>query len=210
MARAPRVAVTKPAAASAPETGKGGLPILPFESAAAFEGWLRANHANTDGIWIKFAKKGSGIPTVVYREALDSALCHGWIDGQAQSIDDDWYLQKFTPRRARSNWSAINVGKVAKLIEEGRMQPAGLAEIERAKADGRWERASPSPKQAAVPPDLQAAFDADPKAEAAFKTLNSQNRYAILYRLHSARRPETRAKRIAEFVAMLGRGETIY
>ena len=179
---------------------------LAFRSQADFEAWLEENHAVSDGIWLKFAKKGSGIETVVYAEALDVALCFGWIDGQTKSVDDDWYLQRFTPRRRRSKWSKRNTEKAEALIAAGRMRPAGLAQVEAAKADGRWEDSYPSPSEIAVPPDLQAEFESNPKAAAFFETLNGQNRYAVLYRIHDAKRPETRARRIAQFVAMLAEG----
>jgi uncharacterized protein YdeI (YjbR/CyaY-like superfamily) len=185
-------------------------PVLSFESAEAFHAWLAANHAESDGLWIKFAKKGSGIPSVVYAEALDSALCHGWIDGQAKSVDEKHYLQRFTPRRKRSPWSKRNVGKALALVEAGRMTPAGQAEIDRAKADGRWERAYEGPKNSTVPDDLQAELDKDPKAAEFFASLSSTNRYAILYRLQDAKRPETRARRLEKFVAMLKAGETVH
>lgn len=185
------------------------LPVLRCPDAAAFEAWMEAEHASAPGVWLEFAKKASGIPTVTYGEALDIALCFGWIDGQTKSVDETWYRQRFTPRRTRSRWSLRNVEKVAELIAAGRMRPAGLAEVERAKADGRWEAAYPSPSRIEVPPDLQAELDADPQAAASFAALDSRNRYAILYRLHDAKRPETRARRLAQFVDTLRRGETI-
>jgi uncharacterized protein YdeI (YjbR/CyaY-like superfamily) len=184
------------------------LPILAFASPAEWEAWLDEHHASSDGVWVKFAKKASGIPTVVYAEALEVALCHGWIDGQVKRFDEDWYLQRFTPRRARSRWSQINRDKAEALIAAGRMRPAGLAEVERARADGRWDAAYASPSAITVPDDLRAALDADPAAREAFAGLSSQNRYAILYRVHDAKRPETRARRIAQFVAMLAEGRT--
>ena len=171
---------------------------------------MEANHATADGVWIKVAKKGTGIARRSSPEALDVALCFGWIDGQRRSIDDTYYEQKYTPRRARSKWSKINVEKVAALIEAGKMRPAGLAEIERAKADGRWDAAYDSPSRISVPPDLQAELDKRPAAAANFAALKSTNRYAILYRLHDAKRPETRARRLAQFVEMLERGETLH
>jgi uncharacterized protein YdeI (YjbR/CyaY-like superfamily) len=185
-------------------------PVLSFESAEAFDAWLSEHHADSDGIWIRFAKKASGIPSVVYAEALDSALCHGWIDGQAKSLDDDHYMQRFTPRRKRSPWSKRNVGKALALIEAGRMTAAGHAEIERAKADGRWERAYEGQRNATVPDDLQAELDKDPQAAEFFASLSSTNRYAILYRLQEAKKPETRARRLEKFVAMLKAGETLH
>ena len=186
------------------------MELLAFASQDEFEAWMEANHATADGVWIKVAKKGTGIPSVHPPEALDVALCFGWIDGQRRSIDDTFYEQKYTPRRARSKWSKINVEKVAALIEAGKMRPSGLAEIERAKADGRWDAAYDSPSRISVPPDLQAELDKRPSAAANFAGLNSTNRYAILYRLHDAKRPETRARRLAQFVEMLERGETLH
>ena len=150
------------------------------------------------------------MPTVYTPEALDVALCYGWIDGQRKSLDDTYFLQKYTPRRARSKWSKVNVGKVEALIAAGEMRPAGLAEIERAKADGRWDAAYDSPRNMQVPPDLQAELDNDPAAAAFFASLDSQNRYAILYRLHDAKRPETRARRLAQYVDALKRGEKLH
>jgi uncharacterized protein YdeI (YjbR/CyaY-like superfamily) len=185
-------------------------PELHFEDEAAWEAWLAEHHADSDGVWLRFAKKGSGIPSLRYAGALDVALCFGWIDGQSKAIDEQWYLQRFTPRRKRSIWSKRNREKVAALIEAGRMQPAGQAEIDRAKADGRWDAAYDSPSKATVPDDLQAALDASPKAAEAFAGLNSQNRYAILHRVQTAKKPETRARRIAKFVDMLERGERLY
>jgi uncharacterized protein YdeI (YjbR/CyaY-like superfamily) len=186
------------------------MELLAFASQDEFEAWMEANHATADGVWIKVAKKGTGIPSVHPPQALDVALCFGWIDGQRRSIDDTFYEQKYTPRRARSKWSKINVEKVAALIEAGKMRPSGLAEIERAKADGRWDAAYDSPSRIAVPPDLQAELDKRPVAAANFAALKSTNRYAILYRLHDAKRPETRARRLAQFVEMLERGETLH
>ncbi|HET9169956.1 MAG TPA: YdeI/OmpD-associated family protein [Actinocrinis sp.] len=185
--------------------------ILPFASARLWASWLAEHHADTpDGVWLKIAKKDSGIPTVSYAEALEEALCFGWIDGQKRSFDASWFLQGFTPRRERSRWSKVNTEKVLSLIEAGRMQPAGLREIEAAKADGRWERAYEAQSAAQVPPDLQAAFDANPKAAEFFATLTGANRYAVLYRIHDAKRPQTRAARIEKFVEMLARGETLH
>ena len=183
---------------------------LAFASAAAFEAWLAERHATSDGLWIKFAKKASGIPTVVYAEAVEASLRYGWIDGQVKRLDDEYYIQRFTPRRARSRWSKINCAKAEALIARGAMEPAGLAEVERAKADGRWDAAYDAPSTATVPDDLRAALDRDPKASAFFETLDSINRYAILHRIQEAKRAETRARRIDKFVAMLSRGETIH
>jgi uncharacterized protein YdeI (YjbR/CyaY-like superfamily) len=181
-----------------------------FSSAAEWESWLAANEAESDGVWLHLAKKGSGATTVSYDEALEAALCHGWIDSQVRRLDDRYYLQRFTPRRARSPWSKRNRELAERLIAEGRMQPSGLAEVERARADGRWERAYDGPATATVPDDLQAELDRNAKAAAFFATLSSQNRYAIVYRLQDAKRPETRARRLAKFVEMLERGEKIY
>jgi uncharacterized protein YdeI (YjbR/CyaY-like superfamily) len=186
------------------------LPQRPFESAEAWEDWLREHHADAPGIWVKFAKKASGVPTVTFGEALDVALCYGWIDGQSRGLDDTWYLQKFTPRTKRSTWSKRNREKVAELIAAGRMQQAGQREIDRAKADGRWDAAYDSPSTATVPGDLQRELDRDPTAAAFFETLNSANRYAILHGIQTAKKPETRARRIEKFVAMLRAGKKLY
>jgi uncharacterized protein YdeI (YjbR/CyaY-like superfamily) len=177
----------------------------------AWRAWLRKHHAEPDGVWLVLAKKGTREPTsLTYDEALEEALCHGWIDGQVRRRDDDTYRQRFTPRRARSPWSKRNVGIAERLVAEGRMQPAGAAEVERAKADGRWEAAYAGPATIEVPDDLAAALAAEPKAQALFDVLTSQNRYAVLYRVTTAKRADTRSRRIAEFVAMLARGETPY
>jgi uncharacterized protein YdeI (YjbR/CyaY-like superfamily) len=186
-----------------------GLPQIAFASQVEWEAWLEDNHGSA-GVWIKMAKKGSGIDSVRYPEVLDSALCFGWIDGRREALDDRYFLQRFTPRRPRSKWSRINREKVERLIAAGRMRPAGLAEVERAKADGRWEAAYEAQSRMTVPDDLQRELDARPKAKAFFAELGSQNRYAILYRLEDAKRPETRARRLAKFVAMLEAGETVY
>jgi uncharacterized protein YdeI (YjbR/CyaY-like superfamily) len=173
--------------------------------------WLREHHADPNGVWLVLAKKGVTDPTsLTYDEALEEAICHGWIDGQRRSRDDATFHQRFTPRRARSPWSKRNVGRVERLVAEGRMQPAGMAEVQRAKDDGRWDAAYEGQATMAVPDDLAAALAAEPAAAAMFRELTSQNRYAVLYRIDSAKRPETRAKRIEQFVAMLARGETIY
>lgn len=190
------------------ETGPDGLPILALDSAAAWEGWLetRAGDPAFPGVWLRIARKGSGISSPTYSEALDAALCFGWIDGQKAGGDERGFLQRFTPRRARSRWSQINRERVEVLIGGGRMRPAGQVEIDRAKADGRWDAAYPGAHRAVVPDDLRAALDANPAAAAAFAGLDGQNRYAILYRLHDARRPETRARRLEGFVEMLANG----
>ena len=189
---------------------KQGLPIIPFASAPAWEEWLDGHHAASGGLWLKIAKKGSGIETVTYAEALDIALSYGWIDGQKASFDDTYWLQKFTRRGPRSGWSKVNRAKALTLIESGRMKPAGLTAVEKAKADGRWDRAYDSQSTATVPDDLQRELDRNPDAAAFFATLDGTNRYAVLYRIQNARRPETRARRIETFVEMLAQGETLY
>ncbi|MFG3094462.1 YdeI family protein [Streptomyces sp. NPDC048202] len=183
------------------------LEIVAFESAEAFETWLGENHAASPGIWLKLRKKGAGIVALDYAQALAVALCHGWIDGQKGKFDDEWWLQRFTPRTPRSRWSKVNRDKVAALTEQGRMRPPGQAEVDRAKADGRWEAAYAGSRTATVPDDLAAALTADPAAAEFFETLDRQNRYAILYRVQDAKKPETRARRIEKFVAMLAKGE---
>jgi uncharacterized protein YdeI (YjbR/CyaY-like superfamily) len=189
---------------------KEGLAVRQFQSPAEWEAWLAANHASSEGLWLKIAKKESGSRSVTYSEALDVALCWGWIDGQKAPLDDKFWLQRFTRRKAKSKWSKINVGRVKALIEQGRMQAPGLREIELAQHDGRWESAYDSHRTATVPEDLQQALDENPRARDFFATLSSQNRYAILYRIHDAKRPETRARRIEQFVAMLAEGKTLH
>jgi uncharacterized protein YdeI (YjbR/CyaY-like superfamily) len=186
------------------------LEILSFDSAEAFETWLAENHTCSPGIWLKLRKKVPKIVALDYVQALDVALCHGWIDGQKGKFDDTWWLQRFTPRKANSKWSKVNRDKVAALIEQGRMRPAGQAEIDRAKADGRWEAAYDGAKTATVPDDLAAALAADPAAAAFFETLDRQNRYAILYRIQDVKKAETRVRRIEKFVAMLAKGEKLH
>jgi uncharacterized protein YdeI (YjbR/CyaY-like superfamily) len=184
--------------------------IKRFASAAAWERWLAKNHATSPGLWIRIAKKSSGVKSVAYPEVLDVALCYGWIDGMRKAEDETFFLQRFTPRTKRSIWSKINREKVAGLASAGRMQAAGLAEVARAKADGRWETAYDSVRNAVVPDDLQRFLDENVRARRFFESLTSQNRYAILFRLATAKRPETRAKRFAQFTGMLKRGEKIY
>jgi uncharacterized protein YdeI (YjbR/CyaY-like superfamily) len=186
------------------------IPTLVFTTPAAWSKWLDKHHATSPGVWIRFAKKASGIQSISYAEALETALCYGWIDSQKKASDDTTYIQKFTRRGARSVWSKVNREKALSLKESGRMNPAGLAEIERAQKDGRWEAAYDSPASAKVPADLQAALDTNPRAANFFATLKGRNRYAILFRVHTAKRAETRARRIADFVEMLARGEKIY
>ncbi|GAA1602154.1 YdeI/OmpD-associated family protein [Kribbella hippodromi] len=180
--------------------------------AAAWRAWLDERHADQpEGVWLVLARKGFTTPTsLTYAEALDEALCYGWIDGQKKSRDERTSVQRFTPRRARSTWSQRNVGKVAQLEADGRMHSAGRAEVERAKADGRWEKAYAAPSKQEVPEDLAAALAAEPKAQAMFEILTSANRFAVVYRVNGAKRPETRARRIAQFVEQLSRGETVY
>ena len=186
------------------------LPVLRFDSRQDFENWLDAQHKRSKVILLKIAKKDSGIPTVSYDEALDIALCFGWIDGQKGSFDDQFWLQRFTPRGARSKWSQVNRKRAEELVQLGVVRPAGLSEIERAKGDGRWAAAYESQKTAAVPPDLAAALQAEPEAEAFFQKLDSRNRYAILFRVGDAKKPETRAARIAKYVAMCREQKLIY
>ena len=181
-----------------------------FGSAQAFEAWLKKNHATCDCLWLKIAKRGADEPSVTYPEAVEIALCWGWIDGQKKGLDEKHFLQRFTPRRARSIWSKVNVDKVEALIEAGRMQPPCHAQIEAAKADGRWARAYDAARTATVPDDLLAALEAEPDAKALFATLNAANRYAVLWRIQTAVRAETRTRRIAQLVAMLARGETLH
>jgi uncharacterized protein YdeI (YjbR/CyaY-like superfamily) len=185
-------------------------PIEFFDSPQAWDRWLAKHHESASGVWAKIAKKASGIRSVGYPEVLDIAISYGWIDGQRKALDGAHYLQKFTPRGPRSRWSKINRDKATKLIEAGEMKPAGMREVERAKTDGRWDAAYESYRTATVPDDLEQALDANPAAREFFATLNSQNRYAVLYRIQDAKRPETRARRIARFVEMLARGEKLY
>lgn len=185
------------------------LPVLAFADAAAFERWLVAN-ATTAGLWLKIAKKDSGIATVTYAEALDVALCHGWIDGQKRGFDDDYFLQRFTPRRPKSLWSKINIGHVERLIADGRLREGGLREIERARADGRWEAAYDGARAMEVPPELAAALAKDRKARAFFDSLDRTNRYAVCWRVQTAKTADTKAKRVETLVAMLARGEKLH
>jgi uncharacterized protein YdeI (YjbR/CyaY-like superfamily) len=187
-----------------------GLPTIDFASAAEWEDWLERNHAVAAGVWVRIARSDAGVESVRYPEVLESALCFGWIDGRREALDEHRFLQRFTPRRARSRWSRINREKAQRLIADGRMRPAGLAQVQRAKADGRWEAAYAGHSASRVPDDLRRELDARPDAGAFFAQLDSQNRYAILYRLEDAKRPETRARRLAKFVAMLEAGETIH
>jgi uncharacterized protein YdeI (YjbR/CyaY-like superfamily) len=187
-----------------------GLLILAFTDAASFEDWLGQQSTNSAGAWIKFAKQGARKSGLNKTEAIDAALCHGWIDGQLNKYDDEHWLVRFTPRKARSKWSQVNKTRASNLISEGRMRPAGFAQIEAARADGRWADAYAPASSATVPPDLQDALDANPEAARFFSTLKGANRYAIIYRIGSVKSPETRAKKIAAFIEMLERGETIH
>ena len=186
------------------------LPILRFADADAFEAWLRDNHDSAPGVWIQMAKKASGIASISWDDAVPVALCWGWIDGQRRGMDEQFFLQRFTPRRPRSVWSKINVAHVERLTAEGRMQPAGLAQVEAAKADGRWEAAYHSVSSNHVPPELQAALDANPVAAAAFAKLSSANRFAMSWRVQTAKRADTKQRRVEQFVGMLERGERLH
>ena len=191
-------------------TARTDLPILAFATHGAWEAWLDEHHAASEGLWLKIAKKGSGIETVSYPEALEVALCYGWIDGQKASFDDRYWLQRFTPRRSRSKWSKVNRQKATELIERGAMKPAGLREVERAKADGRWDAAYDAQSTVTVPDDLRRELEKNDAAREFFQTLNSANRYAILYQIGDAKKPETRARRIEKFVAMLAERKKLY
>jgi uncharacterized protein YdeI (YjbR/CyaY-like superfamily) len=186
------------------------LPILLFAEAEKLEAWLEEHHEDAEGVWLKIAKKGAPEPSVTYGEALELALCFGWIDSQKRGLDETHFLQRFTPRRPRGRWSKINRRKAEALLAAGKMRPAGLAEVEAAEADGRWEAAYEGQGTAAVPPDLQRELSASPAAAAFFASLDGANRYAIVYRLEEAKRPETRERRLRKFVAMLERGEKIH
>lgn len=175
------------------------LPVIHFVDAKAFETWMAKQGPASQGLWVKFARKASGIASLTPREALDVALCHGWIDGQRLGADGDYFLNKYTPRRARSRWSQVNCARAMELIAEGRMAPRGLAEVERAKADGRWDAAAPPPSKATVPDDLHDALAQNAAAKLLFDDLDSRNRYAILFRIHDAKKAETRAARIDKY-----------
>jgi uncharacterized protein YdeI (YjbR/CyaY-like superfamily) len=185
------------------------LPVLAFASSADWERWLEAQPPPSPGVWLKLAKASSGIPSVSKQEAIDAALCHGWIDGQLDKFDAHHFLIRFTPRRPKGKWSEVNRQRALVLIEAGRMRAGGMREIERAKQDGRWDAAYAPQSRATVPPDFQAALDSDPAAKESFAALDSANRYAMLFRIEDAKRPGTRAQRIEKFVGMLRRGETI-
>ncbi len=186
------------------------VPVMFFNTQAAWQSWLSKNHAKSPGIWLRIAKKGSGTKSVSYDEAVEAALCYGWIDGQKQTYDESYWLQKFTPRGPKSIWSKINRDKAQALIKRGKMKPAGLKAVDSAKQDGRWDAAYDSQSRAAIPADFQKELDRHAKAKAFFAALNSVNRYAILFRIHHAKKAETRSKRIEQFVRMLEKHEKIY
>jgi uncharacterized protein YdeI (YjbR/CyaY-like superfamily) len=181
-----------------------------FSTQRAFEAWLKKNHASSDGMWLLIAKLGAEEPTLTYQQAVESALCYGWIDGQKKTLDAQHWLQRFTPRRPRSLWSKTNRTRAEALIESGRMQPSGMAEIDRARSDGRWDAAYDGARTAEVPPDLERALDARPEARAFFSRLDAANRYSVLWRVQTAKRAETRSRRIETLVEMLARGEKIH
>jgi len=189
---------------------KPDLPVVSFADRPGWAEWLEANHATSAGVWLKLARKTAGVPSVTAAEALEVALCYGWIDGQAAPVDDSRWLQRYTRRTARSKWSRRNREAALRLIASGEMRPAGLAKVRAAQADGRWEAAYEPSSSMTVPGDLQAALDGQPAAQHAFQELSRANRYAILYRIHDAKKPETRARRIEKYVAMLAKGERIY
>jgi uncharacterized protein YdeI (YjbR/CyaY-like superfamily) len=186
------------------------LPILQFPNRSAWERWLENHHESSAGVWLKIARKRSGAVTLTYPEALEEAIRYGWIDGQKGAHDDGFWLQRFGPRGPRSKWSQVNRDKATELIEQGRMRPAGIAQVEAARQDGRWEAAYAPQSTVTVPDDFQQALDANPAANEFFATLKSSERYSFLYRIHDAKRPETRARRISDYVAMLAEGTTIH
>jgi uncharacterized protein YdeI (YjbR/CyaY-like superfamily) len=188
----------------------GELPVLAFASAAAWEDWLEREHARSAGVWLKVAKKNATEPTVSYADALEVALCFGWIDGQKRPLDEQYWLQRFTPRTPASRWSRINTEKAEALIAAGRMRPAGVTQVERAKSDGRWDQAYASQRTTVVPDDLAAALAACPEAAEFFAGISSVNRFAIVYRIGTVKRPETRARKIAQYVQMLAEHKTLH
>ncbi len=195
---------------SVTENGENELPVISFEKAEDWRNWLEENHDNEKGVWLRFYKKGTGRPTVNYGTALDEALCYGWIDGQSKKYDHESYLQKFTPRRSRSIWSKINIAHIDRLEKEGKMQPAGRKAVEAAKADGRWDAAYDSPKIMEVPEDFIAELSKNEKALVFFESLNKTNRYAIAWRLQTAKKPETRERRKQLMLEMMARGEKFH
>ena len=186
------------------------LPVISPDSPGSWHDWLATNHANSNGVWLRMFKKNSAVRSLTYDEALDEALCYGWIDGQKRTFDEKSWIQKFTPRRARSGWSKRNTEHAERLIEAGKMQPAGLAQVEAAKRDGRWDQAYQSPAAGAMPEDFVRALNENPQAKVSFETLNRRNSYPIVYRLQTAKKPETRERRLREIIAMLERGEKFY
>jgi uncharacterized protein YdeI (YjbR/CyaY-like superfamily) len=186
------------------------LTVVYFESQQSMEAWLSENHAASAGIWLKIAKKDTGIPSVDLRQAQDSAMCYGWVDGQSNPLDDQYWLLRFTPRKPKSRWSKRNCARAEALIADGKMEPAGLAQVERAKADGRWEAAYDPPSTMDVPEDFLAELEKNLPAKEFFRTLNSANRYAVLYRIQTAKKSETRAARIEKMINMLAKNEKIY
>lgn len=192
------------------KTSKNDLPVMSFSRPEEWSNWLENNYQSLTGIWMKFYKKGSGITSINYKEALDEALCYGWIDGQAKPFDDKSWLQRFTPRRARSIWSKRNIENISRLESDNRMKPSGLMAVEAAKADGRWDKAYDSPGNMAVPDDFLNELSKDKKATAFFETLNKSNKYAITWRLQTAKKAETREKRIKTILEMLQRGEKFH
>jgi uncharacterized protein YdeI (YjbR/CyaY-like superfamily) len=201
---------TSPGTKSSATADAGAGPPLLFEDQQTWFSWLRKNHATSSGVWLRIAKKGANVRSVSYLQAVDAALCFGWIDGQKKSNDERCWLQRFTPRSEKSIWSKINREKAIRLIELGQMNAAGLREVERAKRDGRWDGAYDSPGGAKIPADFQAVLDRSPRAKAFFATLDSRNRYAVLFRIQTAKKAETRAKRIKQFAEMLSRHEKIH
>ena len=191
-------------------TNPSELPILEFPDRAAWDAWLAVHHDDSAGVWLKTAKKGAPTATVTHPEALEEAIRYGWIDGQRRGHDEHFFLQRFTPRGPRSKWSQVNRQKATELIEQGRMHPAGLAKVRAAQSDGRWEKAYAPQSAATVPPDFQQALDSHPEAKAFFETLTGARRYAFLYRLHHVSKPEARAKRIADYIALLNEGKTLH
>ena len=190
-------------------TTSNEIPVLFFKNQNQWHDWLDKHYTLTSGIWLKMAKKASGIPSVTYDEALDEALCYGWIDGQLKSFDSEYYLQKFTPRRPKSMWSKRNIGKIAELTAAGKMRPSGIAEVDAAQKDGRWEQAYDSPSNMKMPDDFQAALDQNSKAKEVFSTLNKTTVYAFLWRIQTAKTPKTRQARIEKFIQMLNEDNTL-
>ncbi|HEY3746058.1 MAG TPA: YdeI/OmpD-associated family protein [Gemmatimonadaceae bacterium] len=203
-------AAKKAAKKAAKSTKMDSDPVHGFESQKAWEKWLKENHRTSSGIWMRLAKKASGIPSISYAEAVESALCYGWIDGHKRSHSDTAWLQRFTPRRSRSMWSQINREKALALIESKRMQAAGLEEVERARQDGRWEAAYGSQRALVPNTEFQKALNKNPRAKKVFNTISAANRYAILWRIQTAKKAETRERRIREYLAMLEKGETLH